>query len=76
MYLLMGWLGLLIWDSLSHDPAQSLISQGGIFYSVGVVFFLIDHINFAPVMHAVWHIFVLAGALSHFVAIRSLVRHA
>ncbi len=39
---------------------------GGIFYSVGTIFYLNKRI---PFNHAIWHVFVLAGAISHFIMI-------
>jgi hemolysin III len=39
---------------------------GGIFYSVGTIFYVIKRI---PFNHAIWHIFVLAGAISHFIMV-------
>jgi hemolysin III len=43
---------------------------GGIFYSVGAVFFAIPKI---PYNHAIFHLFVLLGSLSHFIAIYQFV---
>lgn len=37
---------------------------GGILYSVGFVFFAFD--NRFRWMHGVWHLFVLAGSISHY----------
>lgn len=42
------------------------ILAGGIFYGVGVAFYLWKKLNYH---HAVWHVFVLAGTVTHFVAI-------
>lgn len=39
----------------------------GLFYTVGVVFYLLD--KKVSYFHAIWHIFVLAGSISHFVAV-------
>ncbi|MBP1841101.1 PAQR family membrane homeostasis protein TrhA [Formosa algae] len=66
LYLIMGW--LIIFD-FSHLEA-AIGSQGvywliagGIFYTVGIIFFVFEKI---PYNHVIWHLFVLAGAISHF----------
>jgi hemolysin III len=64
-YLLMGWLGVLLINKINKvlDPAGIyLILAGGIAYSVGVVFYINKRI---PFNHAIWHCFVIMGALSH-----------
>jgi hemolysin III len=40
---------------------------GGLLYTSGIVFFALDHRY--PWMHGMWHLFVLAGSISHYVAI-------
>ncbi|MGB5300375.1 MAG: hypothetical protein WBN08_15680 [Thiogranum sp.] len=40
---------------------------GGILYSSRIVFYALDHRY--PWMHGAWHLFVLAGSISHYVAI-------
>jgi hemolysin III len=42
---------------------------GGLFYTVGVVFFA-SHWKFA---HTVWHLFVMVGSACHFAAIYRFV---
>lgn len=65
LYLIMGWLCLLcirqIFAGLS-TPAIVLLITGGVFYTVGILFY----INHRPYAHAVWHLFVLGGTISHF----------
>ena len=40
---------------------------GGVFYTVGIVFYVIDtRLKHA---HGIWHLFVLAGSAAHYVAI-------
>jgi hemolysin III len=69
IYLLMGW--IMIWTGKSFftnmpNAVIALIVIGGGLYSLGVVFYLwqkwIWH-------HAVWHLFVLAAAICHYVAV-------
>ncbi|MBI3547105.1 MAG: hemolysin III family protein [Gammaproteobacteria bacterium] len=70
IYFLMGWLVLIalapLWRAL---PLMGLVwlVAGGLFYTVGVIFYSLDEkLRHA---HGVWHLFVLAGSISHYVAI-------
>ena len=68
-YLLMGWLSLIvIWQLASRLPLASvvLLAFGGVTYSLGVIFYVAGRI---PYNHAIWHGFVLGGAVCHFCAI-------
>jgi len=68
-YLTMGWFGLVLIQPLSHVfPFNGLVwlVLGGVFYSLGVVFYLWRRL---PYNHAIWHVFVLAGTISHFFCI-------
>jgi hemolysin III len=72
MYLLMGWQVLFfikpLMKNLTAEGLQFLIA-GGIFYSVGAVFYSIKRM---PYNHATFHVFVLLGSLSNFIAIYCL----
>lgn len=66
LYLLMGW--LIIFDIGTLIDVQStiglvLLGTGGACYTIGTVFYAIKKI---PYNHAIWHLFVLAGAILHF----------
>jgi len=68
-YLGLGWLVLLVIPQmLEHMHANVFywIIFGGIAYSSGVIFYLKRRIKFN---HAIWHMFVLAGSLGHFIAL-------
>ncbi len=70
IYFVMGWMILLALDPLLETlPLAGFwwLLAGGIFYTSGIVFFALDRRY--PWMHGVWHLFVLAGSASHFVAI-------
>jgi hemolysin III len=70
IYLVMGWMVLLALDPLLHSLPRTgvyWLAGGGIFYTSGVVFYALD--KRYPWMHGVWHLFVLAGSISHYVAI-------
>lgn len=69
LYLAMGWLAIIaakpLYDSLQTGGIVLLVA-GGIAYTVGTWFFARDY---RPFYHAIWHLFVLAGAACHFFAI-------
>ncbi len=70
LYILMGWLVLLALDPLLASlPARGFtwLLAGGVLYTAGVLFFLLsDRFSYA---HGIWHLFVLAGSVSHYFAI-------
>lgn len=68
LYLVMGWMSLVaIGPMIERMPAAGVawVVAGGLAYTVGVTFFLLDRLPYA---HFVWHVFVLAGTSCHFVA--------
>jgi hemolysin III len=69
MYLLMGWQVMFfikpLMDSLNSFSFRYLV-VGGIFYTVGAVLYSIKKM---PYNHATFHLFVLLGSFSHFLAI-------
>ncbi len=70
IYFAMGWLVLLALDPLLEAlPRLGFywLLAGGIFYTSGIIFFALD--SRYPWMHGVWHLFVLAGSISHYVAV-------
>lgn len=72
LYLLMGWISVFfvfnVWAA-SHLTVWLLL-VGGIFYSVGCVFYLMKTLY----SHFVWHLFVMAGAVTHYFAIIELLK--
>ena len=70
LYLAMGWTVLAVAKplmTLLPTPGLLWLLAGGLCYTGGVVFFLLDSkLKFA---HSVWHLFVLAGSACHFVAV-------
>lgn len=68
-YLGMGWfIVVAIKPLLATVPAlgMSWLFVGGLFYTLGSIFYLWKKI---PYNHAIWHLFVLAGSVSHFIAV-------
>ncbi len=72
LYLIMGWLVLIAAVPLVEHvplPGIALLVVGGLAYTVGVVFFMLDsRLRYA---HAVWHGFVVIGTGCHFFAVLS-----
>ena len=69
IYLGMGWLVLIaIKPLIAALPAAGLgwLVAGGVCYSGGTVFYLWEKL---PYNHAIWHVFVLAGSVCHWIAI-------
>jgi hemolysin III len=68
-YAVMGWLMLIaIVPIMNALPLMGTlwILIGGVCYTLGILFFKV--IKF-PYHHLVWHMFVLAGTISHFFAV-------
>ena len=53
-------------DTLSPEAFGWLLA-GGIFYTAGVPFYALD--SRIPYFHPVWHMFVIAGSVCHYVTI-------
>lgn len=68
--LAMGWEALFFFKPLAQTlnlPGLVLLLVGGGLYTLGVPFYAMDRI---PYMHTVWHAFVLAASVCHWVAIQ------
>lgn len=71
----MGWSAVLATPVLLTFLSKTgfvLLISGGIFYTVGFLFFALD--RYVPArpwfsMHDVFHFFVIAGSASHFVLV-------
>jgi hemolysin III len=70
----MGWLIVIairpLWLALP-SPGLPWLVAGGLSYTVGVAFYALD--DKWEYAHFVWHLFVLGGSASHFLAIRICV---
>jgi len=70
IYLGMGWLILIaIKPLLQAMPWQGVawLAAGGFFYTGGILFFALD--KKYPRAHGFWHLCVLAGSASHYLAV-------
>ena len=77
IYLLMGWLAVLEWNNLKAAISTSgvmWLTAGGIAYTLGVIFYVLDHRDKLRHAHGIWHLFVLLGSLCHFISIIAYVR--
>ena len=62
----MGWLIVIDFPNLMLAIGSGgvfWLILGGLLYTIGIVFYAISKI---PYNHFIWHLFVLAGAISHF----------
>jgi hemolysin III len=76
LYLAQGWIVLFALDPVVATlPSQALwlLLAGGIVYTLGVPFHLMEWMRFH---NAIWHIFVLGGAACQFAAIQRAVIHS
>lgn len=80
VYLVMGWTCILALPQLVHLLSRTsflLLLAGGIFYSVGAVIYALklsifnkNHPYFGS--HEIFHLFVMAGSLCHYMVMMSL----
>ena len=69
VYLTMGWLVVVAIRPLASELPTAgvwLLAAGGLAYTFGTIFYVLKKV---PYTHAVWHLFVLAGAVCHFLAV-------
>lgn len=69
LYIFMGWAILFVvkdvWKAVPHMAILWLVI-GGLFYTLGCIFFVLDRM---PYNHAIWHLFVIGGSVSHFFSV-------
>ncbi|CAA9491978.1 MAG: FIG01964566: Predicted membrane protein, hemolysin III homolog [uncultured Rubrobacteraceae bacterium] len=68
-YVLMGWICIIALKPillLLSPGAIALLLAGGLSYTAGTLFYQWERV---PYSHAVWHLFVIAGSVCHFLAI-------
>ncbi|MFJ5299835.1 hemolysin III family protein [Pseudomonas sp. NPDC088368] len=74
IYAVMGWIVLVAVKPLMAalgTAGFTWLALGGVLYTVGIIFFAYDK-RFRH-WHGIWHLFVIAGSLLHFVAITRYV---
>lgn len=68
-YIGMGWVAIFPIRKIIESTSINFfywILAGGIIYTLGTIFYSIKKI---PYNHAIWHLFVLAASITHFVGI-------
>ena len=73
IYLGMGWILLFSgrqFFAAIPGPVLTMIIIGGLLYSIGVIFYLWEKLHYH---HVIWHLFVLAAAICHYVAVLLMV---
>lgn len=68
-YIALGWLIVVDLEGvLLLIPTRGVLwlLAGGLFYTVGIIFYAINRI---PYNHAIWHVFVVAGSCCHYLAV-------
>ena len=73
LYLGMGWIAIFIAQPLYEQLSTTVLSLligGGVSYTMGTIFYINHKMHYA---HAIWHIFVLIGTISHFIAVMNLL---
>tara|TARA_R100000935_G_scaffold1439_1_gene4448 strand:+ start:476 stop:1264 length:789 start_codon:yes stop_codon:yes gene_type:complete len=69
LYVLMGWLIVFDFEALKTSVSSEglwLLMGGGMAYTGGIIFYVIDKI---PYNHVIWHVFVLLGSILHYLFI-------
>jgi len=73
VYIGMGWIlvfsGREFFEAIP-TPVLTMIIIGGVLYTLGTIFYLWEKLYFH---HVIWHLFVLAAAICHYVAVLLMV---
>ena len=79
IYVVMGWLCVMAapqMPAVLPVAAMVWLFVGGVIYTLGAVVYATKFLDFMPGkfgFHEIWHIFVLLGALAHFLAVITLL---
>ena len=69
LYIAMGWIIVIavrpLMESVENIVLIYLVA-GGLFYTLGTIFYAWKSLLYS---HAIWHLFVLGGSISHFFAV-------
>ena len=74
IYIIMGWMVVFKWNYLTttiSDTAFNLLLTGGIIYTIGIFFYLLD--SKIKYFHFIWHLFVITGSIFHYIMIYKYV---
>ncbi len=70
IYILMGWIIVIAMYPLSQNLSTGGIAWlviGGLLYTGGIIFYVLD--KRLKHGHGIWHLFVMAGSISHYLSI-------
>jgi hemolysin III len=73
LYIGMGWTAVIAVKPLVaivEPGCLAWLVAGGVAYTGGVVFYAWERLRYS---HAIWHVFVLAGTVCHYVAVARYV---
>jgi hemolysin III len=73
LYICMGWTVVIAAKPIVTHLAPGCLAwllAGGLAYTGGVVFYAWNRLRYS---HAIWHLFVLAGSVCHYVAVAAYV---
>ncbi len=77
IYLVMGWVCTLNFTELQAaltTAGMVWLTAGGIAYTAGIVFYVLDNMKKLRHAHGIWHVFVLSGSICHFISIAAYIR--
>ena len=77
IYVSMGWACSLDIASLRAALPEAgfwWLTAGGIAYTTGIIFYVLDKMKTLNHAHGIWHFFVLIGSACHFIAIAGYLR--
>jgi len=72
LYLAMGWtcsIDLDIFKQALSDSGFQWLVTGGLAYTGGIIFYLLDKLKLLTHAHGIWHLFVMVGSVAHFIAV-------
>ncbi|MFH1251812.1 MAG: hemolysin III family protein [bacterium] len=73
IYIAMGWLVVIAMPQIIYILNRTsliFLIVGGLSYTLGTVFYIFKNIPFG---HAIWHLFVLGGTITHFFAVLNIL---
>lgn len=69
LYLCLGWMVVFIYQDITANMSsvvENWLLAGSAFYTIGVLFYIQTKLAWH---HAIWHIFVILGCASHYLAL-------
>ena len=71
LYLVLGWMVIFIYSDMTAVMPEAVkywLITGGLSYTFGTIFYAVKQI---PHGHAIWHLFVMGGTVTHYVSLYS-----